>query len=373
MKATQPAIAILASLVTVLGGCATQHAARPLPQGPQDLQVQLTASIRALSVDIGERHMWKPANLERAALWIEEQFQSSGLCVRRQEYRAGGDRYDCRSASVRNLVVEVPGTTRSNEILVIGAHYDSRVAMPKWNAQSQPLSEVKGTPGADDNASGVAALLVLARHFATHPQERTLRFVAFVNEEPPFFTKPAMGSYVYARECRENGDDIKGMLSLECLGRWSRRPAEPCDHPDAGDPVKVTCPPKRNWFYSLFAPVFALPKQPDYVAFLSNWGSAGFAVKAARIYQSKNSIAAHAAVVPVDFLCDRLSWSDDWAFWQFGYPACSVTDTAYLRNEDYHELGDTLERLDIPQMAAVVRGLVPALENLSNGPWDAHK
>ncbi len=347
----------------LLSSCSTVHL-QPLPNGPADLEAELRSSVQHLAENIGERHLWKPAKLEEAAVWIETELQRGGLRVYRQTYRAGGPAYHVESQLVRNLVVEIPGTTRPKEILVIGAHYDSRVGMSHWHSHGPARPDLAGTQGADDNATGVAGLLASAQHFAQNPQERTLRFVAFVNEEPPFFTKKAMGSYVYARECFENGDRIVGMLSLEMLGRWSRK-----DRPNPKDGIDPRCKApsrKRSLLYTIFAPVFSLPARPNYVAFLGNCSSSAFTKEAARAFNASGIIEARDSSVPVDILPAKVAWSDDWAFWHFGYEACSVTDTAFLRNDDYHECSDTVDRIDYPEMAAVVQVLKGTITRLAN-------
>lgn len=136
-----------------------------------------------LAREIGERNVFKPVKLRNAADYIEATFANSGFKVARQDYEAHGE-------TCRNLIVEIPGGMRSNEVVVVGAHYDS----------------VSGSPGANDNGSGAAALLELARLWRSRSPARTLCFVAFVNEEPVFFQSESMGSLVYAKQCRARGD-----------------------------------------------------------------------------------------------------------------------------------------------------------------------
>ncbi|MCU0723019.1 MAG: M20/M25/M40 family metallo-hydrolase, partial [Planctomycetes bacterium] len=202
-----------------------------------------------------------------------------------------------------------------------------------WNDHGPPLPDRPGTPGADDNASGVAALLEIARLMARTPTERTVRFVAFVNEEPPFFKTECMGSLVYARECaKRDAGKIVGAIVLEQVGCYSVRPRT-----------------KRPWFASLVG----IPDRPDYVAFFSN-------------YASRHCIS------PPDFT-GSLSWSDDWSFWQEGFLAFSACDTTYMRHDDYHELDDTADRLDYATMADVAWGLLYVVRELANpreGPRD---
>jgi acetylornithine deacetylase/succinyl-diaminopimelate desuccinylase-like protein len=148
-----------------------------------------------LSETIGERNLYCPTALADAADYIEQQWQAMEYEVVRQTYEL----QDCRCS---NLEVTRPGRHRPEEILLIGAHYDS----------------VFGSPGANDNGSGVAALLEMARHLTNVEVDRTVRFVAFVNEEPPFYLSGEMGSMKYARAARDRGDDIRLMVSLETIG-----------------------------------------------------------------------------------------------------------------------------------------------------------
>ncbi|MCK5478824.1 MAG: M28 family peptidase, partial [Methylococcales bacterium] len=146
---------------------------------------RLRAHVQRLAGDIGERNVWRPNALHAAADYIRKEWLNQGYDVAVQRYIA----YDIVS---ENLEVVRPGTKRPGEIILIGAHYDS----------------VRGSPGANDNASGVAALLEIGRALADVSLQRTVRLVAFVNEEPPFFYWGKMGSGVYAKAARSRGDDI---------------------------------------------------------------------------------------------------------------------------------------------------------------------
>src|SRR5882724_192383 len=173
--------------------------AAPLSPDEVTLREELRADVQKLAGEIGERNMWHYAQLNTAADFIENSLSHAGLHPRR-------DSYELRGQSCHNIEVEIPGTRP--EVLLIGAHYDS----------------VFGSPGANDNGSGVAALLALARRFAGKPAQQTLRFVAFVNEEPPYFLTEQMGSFVYAGRCKARGDRISAMISLETIGYFSDAP-----------------------------------------------------------------------------------------------------------------------------------------------------
>ena len=170
----------------------------PLDADQTALRDELKKHVEKLAGDIGERNILTLKALNDAADYVAASFGEAGLQVTRQTFTANGVKCD-------NLVTEIPGSTLANEIVVVGAHYDS----------------VIGAPGANDNASGTAAVLVLARKFAGTKPARTLRFIAFVNEEPPFFQTEEMGSLVYARSCRARGDNIVAMLTPETIGYYS--------------------------------------------------------------------------------------------------------------------------------------------------------
>jgi acetylornithine deacetylase/succinyl-diaminopimelate desuccinylase-like protein len=156
--------------------------------------------IDRLASSIGERNIYRYPKLCEAAAFIEQSFLDAGYQPRRQEYQARGKRF-------ANIEAEITGQDYPQDIVIIGAHYDT----------------VRGSPGANDNASGIAALLTLARSFFDKRISRTLRFVAFTNEERPFLRTTRMGSRVYARRCREHEENIIGMLSLETIGYYSRK------------------------------------------------------------------------------------------------------------------------------------------------------
>ncbi|HEU4887324.1 MAG TPA: M28 family peptidase, partial [Thermoanaerobaculia bacterium] len=195
-------------VIVLLGAAIVVIAARRRPtlapaaaaSGP--LVEELRKDVAALC-ELGERSTFIPENLKAAAALLDRELTAAGYRVERHTYRVERDGMD-----VDNLIVEIRGSVRPKEIVVIGAHYDS----------------VTGTEGADDNASGAAVLLALARRFARAKPERTLRFVAFVNEEPPHFQTRDMGSWQYAKRCHDRGEHLAAMLSLESLGYYDDAP-----------------------------------------------------------------------------------------------------------------------------------------------------
>lgn len=332
-------------------GCSTVHtpklAAGHAPT-PASVPAELRATVEKLAGEIGERNCFHTNALEAAASWIEQQFAAAGYALKRLPVAVpAGKPYNCGAMTVWNIEAEKPGTTLASEVIVVGAHYDTKVATKGWMGFGPPLKGQPGTPGADDNASGVAGLLALARMLANVPTARTIRFVAFVNEEHPFYQTDTMGSRVYARQCRaKTNETVAGMICLEMLGCYSPRPKHE----------------KRFWFS--FAGLVGLPARPDYVGFLSDRQSWKFARECAEIFRHRSPMAVRTLALPTIF--DIVGWSDDWSFWHEGIPAFAVTDTAFLRHDDYHELSDTPEKLDYPAMADVVWGLRHVVETLGN-------
>jgi Peptidase family M28 len=283
----------------------------PLTDHERDLEAALHRDVQQLAGDLGDRSLPEPAGLSSAADAIERSLAAAGHPVARQ-------RYEVRGRPSDNVEAEVPGGARRREIVVVGAHYDS----------------VPGTTGADDNGSGVAALLALARAFTGAHPARTLRFVAFANEEPPYFQTPAMGSVVYARRCHERGEQVVAMLSLETLGFYSDQPGS------------QRYPVPFGLFY---------PSTGDFVGFVGNTSSRALVREALGAFRSSARFPSEGVAAPGAL--PGVGWSDHWAFWQEGYPAVMITDTAPFRNPDYHTPQDTPERLSYGPMARVVAGL----------------
>lgn len=287
----------------------------------ENLADRLRTHVERLAGTIGERSIFRPKALAAAAEYIRAEWRRQGHAVEAQGYAVEG-------LWCENLVVEIPGHSSAGGIILVGAHYDS----------------VRHSPGADDNASGVAALLELGGALAGLRPEKTLRLVAFVNEEPPFFFWGNMGSGEYARTARRRGDDIRIMLSLEMLGYYDDTPGS------------QRYPPLLGGFY---------PSAGNYIGFVSNLASR----RALR--EIVAAFRAHS-----DFPCEQLAtfawvpgvaWSDQLSFWREGYPAVMVTDTAFYRNPHYHSSADTPEKLNYAKMARVAEGLCGAVASLARG------
>jgi Zn-dependent M28 family amino/carboxypeptidase len=209
----------------------------------------------------------------------------------------------------------------------VGAHYDS----------------VVGSPGANDNASGVAGLLALARRFAGKPRGQTLRFVAFVNEEPPYFQTEEMGSLVYAKRCQARGDNISAMVSLETIGYFSDAPGSQ-KYPSAG----------LGFFY---------PSKGNFIGFVGNTRSRALLRSAVSAFKKERKLPCEGASLPA--VIPGIGWSDQWSFWQCGYPAIMVTDTAPFRYPHYHSSTDTPDKLDYDRFALVVSGMEKVIAELA--------
>ncbi len=307
---------------------------------------RLRADVQHLAGDIGERNLYHPEKLEAAAAWIEAEFAHMGYRVRRVPVPVRGKDYALAAdITAWNIEAVLPGTTLADEQIVIGAHYDSKVAMPRWNGHWPPTPEKPGTPGANDNGSGVATVLALARHFAGRPQARTLRFVTFVNEEPPFYQTDAMGSLAYARGLRADGLGKVRMITPETLGCYSPR-------------VRT----KRLFIGTLLG----LPDRPNYIAFASTRGSRHWMAQCAARFAPHSTLELRTVAIPA--FSKKVAWSDDWSFTQCGYPAFAVTDTAYERCDHYHEVTDTPDTLDYGPMAEVVNALGHMLSEAASDP-----
>lgn len=285
-------------------------------------QEDLGRSLETLSDRIGERHLGKPERLESAAVWIESSLglANLGYAVSRHPFEADGK-------AVRNLVAELPGRERRDEIVVVGAHYDT----------------VPGSPGANDNGTGIAALLSLARAYAGDAQGRTVRFAAFVNEESPYFQTEAMGSLVYAKACRARREKIVAMLCLETIGYFSEEEGS------------QESPPGLTGKF---------PTRGNFLAFVGNEPSRFLVDTAKSAFQSASDIPVVGGVFPEEV--PGVGWSDHWSFWQAGFPAVMITDTAPYRYTHYHLPTDTPDKINLAMLEDTVRGIKAVIDALAN-------
>ncbi len=289
----------------------------PLTAEEQKVRTELQTDVQKLGGEIGERNLDRYPQLLAAAAYIESELTRAGWKPRRDEFEVRGHK-------VWNIEAVLPG--RLPDVVLIGAHYDS----------------VVGAPGANDNGSGVAALLALARRAANRPNEHSLRFVAFVNEEPDYFQSGEMGSLVYARRCREHGDRIRAMISLETIGYYSQKTGSQ-SYPMLG----------LNLFYS---------RTGNFIGFVSNLASRGLLRDALGAFRRDADIPSAGGALPA--WVRGVGWSDQWSFWQQGYPGIMVTDTAPCRYPYYHTAEDTPDKLDYDSTARVVSGLERVVRHL---------
>jgi len=283
-----------------------------------EISGELGRHVIQIAGQIGVRTILRYEGLLAAAEYLEQQFQSHGLETRRQTYEADG-------ASVWNLETEIHGTDLAHEIVVVGAHYDSH----------------PGCPAANDNGSGLAAMLSMARHFSKKRLRRTLRFVAFVNEETPYYHSELMGSLVYAKRCRANADRIRAMISLETIGYYAL---------ERGTQIRP------------FPFGFLYPDQANFIAFVSRFSDWRLVGTMAGSFRKNCDFPCHQVFGP-QFI-RAVGASDHWSFWQCGYPAMMITDTANFRYRQFHTPEDLPDKLNYPSFARVVKGLLPVVESL---------
>jgi Zn-dependent M28 family amino/carboxypeptidase len=297
----------------------------PLPalsHAQSELASRLATHVNVLSATIGERNVSKPESLHAVTEYIREQLLRAGYEVSEHFYSLDGQK-------VSNLEAILLGGEPASGAVIVGAHYDC----------------VPGTVGADDNATGVAAILELARMLHGSTLRKTIRFVLFVNEEPPFFQTDTMGSLVYARQLKRESVAVSAMLSLEMLGYYSDAPAS------------QKYPATLGWLY---------PSRGDFVGFVGKSDSPELVRRAVRRFRETTSFPSEGVAAPVEW--PGVGWSDHCSFWQTSYPAIMITDTAIFRNPFYHTLNDTPDKLDFARMARVVEGVRRVAEALATEP-----
>lgn len=285
-----------------------------------EIEENLKKTVNNLSKDIGSRGYLQTEALNQTIAYITSELTNYGYSVSLQPYEVEGKTY-------KNISVEIKGRKTPEKIIVIGAHYDT----------------ITGTPGADDNASGVAGLLELARLLRNEPFDKTVRFVAFTLEEPPFFRSKFMGSYVYAQSLKDNNEEVEGMICLEMIGYFTDKPG--------------------SQVFPLSLLKLMYPDTGNFIMFASNFQSKKFLTRSKNGFKKGSalpveSISTFALIPGIDF-------SDHRSFWEFGYAGIMVTDTAFYRNPNYHGIGDIFETLDYERMSQVVLGLKSAIEKLA--------
>jgi hypothetical protein len=291
----------------------------PADAALDSLRDRLRGHVTVLAGEIGERNRDNRDRLERAADYVERQFTDMG-------YLAAPDVFG--DGQFRNLVVDLYGRELPGELLVVGAHYDTT-----WL-----------TPGADDNASGVAGLLEIARALKDRALRRSVRLIAFVNEEEPTFGTEEMGSLVAAKRSFDRGENILGMLSLEMIGFYSDE--------------------RRSQYYPKPVRHF-YPRVGNFIGFVGNLRSRAFMHDFIREFRGRAAFPSEGLAAP-EWLVPDIRRSDNYAYWAYGFPAVMVTDTSNFRNYHYHNAGDLPHTLDYERMARVVAGLTEAVAALAN-------
>jgi len=302
-----------------LPGKSYEGPAAPVTSAEADLAQRLRRHVVAIASE--PHNIAHYAALEKSAAYIEAELTALGYMPQRQVYDADG-------RSVRNIEVVLSPTaaTATTQSLIIGAHYDSAGI----------------APGANDNGSGTAAVLELARLLKDVPlTDKRLRLVLFVNEEPPYDRTPDMGSWRYAKGLEAKGERVAGMLSLETLGCFSDKPGT----------QKYPAP---------FGLVF--PDKANFIAFVAMPGSRSFLQQVVGAFRSHTKFPTVGGTAPDQVA--GIGWSDHWAFWQLGYPAVMVTDTALFRYRDYHKATDTPDKVDYDKLARITLGLEQTIRDL---------
>jgi len=316
------ALAVLAGgLIYIAVGMPGQTLQGALPPLTEEMSLSrqlLERHVYHLSVNIGERSASQKGRLDQAADYIQIQFESFGYVP---VNRVFGDQ------QFRNVLVDIYGREKRDEIIVIGAHYDTT-----WL-----------TPGADDNASGVAALLEIARILQGKRFARTIRLIAFANEETPGYRRAERGSMFSAKRSWSRSEQIVAMFSLEMIGYYSDQPGS-------------------QHYPGLLRPFY--PDRGNFIAFVANLASRDLLLTAISYFRELALFPSEGITAP-QLLVPAIRRSDHSSYWYYDYPAVMITDTAYFRNPNYHRKSDTWQTLDYPAMARVVAGITGMLEHLA--------
>lgn len=281
---------------------------------------RLQEHLRELTVTIGERSVYIPKNLERTAEYIETFYRKIGLPVQRQSYQF-------HNFTVANVIAEISFSDNPAKHFILGAHYDS----------------VAGTVGADDNASAVAVQLETARALAAlkgrEKLDLAVKFVSFALEEPPVYGTRHMGSRVYVAKARKANEQIDGMICLEMVGYACREPG---------------C---QSYPFPLM--FFGYPEEGDYIGIVGNFRSRAFTNSLFKAFHKNSNLPVIKLSVPMSgYILPSVRLSDHAPFWDKGYAAVMITDTAFFRNPHYHLPSDTMDKLDYGFMAELVKSLL---------------
>jgi hypothetical protein len=283
------------------------------------LRDSLREHVSALVVDIGPPTPLNGASLSRAAKYIRSVFEDAGLSTREEDYQYHRQR-------VMNVLATHPSNTGAAAYYVVGAHYDT----------------VPGTPGADDNASAVAVMLVLAQRLSHERLNAPVLFAAFTLEEPPAYLTGHQGSRIFVRNCRTRGDRVLGAIILEMVGFTA---------------------PRQHYPYLTRWPGY--PAEGNFIGIIANWRSWRIGRAVLRGFRNNTALPVESLFLPFNGrLLPETRLSDHASFWDAGLPALMVTDTAFFRNPNYHLPSDTIDTLDFTFMAELVKSLELALLEL---------
>jgi Zn-dependent M28 family amino/carboxypeptidase len=311
-------IAAFFTYMIYMPGVSWREPLPPLDDSDRAIAQRLESHVKTLCSNPAGRNFVEKQELKAAKQYITEQFQSSGYQVSYQDYQLSGETFS-------NIEVQLTGTGKPDEIVIVGAHYDA----------------VIGSQGANDNGSGVAALLEMADMLRDRQFSRTLRFVAFTNEEPPNFMTADMGSNHYAKRSAVEKENIVAMISLETIGYYS------------DESGSQHYPPPLGFFY---------PDKGNFIAFVGNLRSRSLVTRSLQLFREYATFPSEGIAAPS--IIPGISWSDQWSFWKQGYQAIMITDTAPFRYPEYHSLRDTPDKVDYEKMVYVVKGMKKVIETL---------
>jgi hypothetical protein len=310
---------VAASLLAISCAACSTEPSPPASTQPTT-QARLRGHVEHLASTIGRRSFDDVAATEKTLAYIEQQLAGAGYTTVREPFTVG-------DFTGVNLVATLAGASKPEEILIVGAHYDSFV----------------NTPGADDNASGVAGTIEIARSLRNETPARTIRFVFFASEEPPHFKQPTMGSLNYAKAARARGDNVIAMLAIESIGYYSDQP-------------------NSQKFPAMLRDRY--PTTGNYLALVTRTQDKALGEQATAAFRAGSTLPVELAALPEQIA--GVTFSDHWSFWVSGYPALMATDTAMFRNPHYHQPTDTPDTLDYARLEAATTGLRAVVQDLAN-------
>ena len=284
-----------------------------------EIKKELVADVAFMADTLGPRNFMHYEQLNRCREWIRQKWQDQGYEVREQVYRMDGREY-------ANVEVEIRGKTSPDEIIILSNQYDT----------------LPDSPGANNNAGGVAVLFQVTKLLRDFIPDKTVRFISFTNEEDPIFGTEEMGSYHYARTAAELGDHINIMLSLDAIGYYTQEEGSQ----------------RLPWPFSIF-----YPDRGTFLAFIGDFSSRDYAIAVTRGFKKGSTFPIEAGVVPQSV--EGASWSDHQSFWIFGYPAIMITDTGGFRSPYHTTKEDTMEKMDFEALTSIVFGMYGVILEIS--------